>query len=262
MQTATWYQNLLMQPEQVVNICAGLTRQFLQEFAAVWSRLGQEERNLSLPAFSDKSKAIVLATHMVGRLPGLIPALRTFVDKQRSSLQPILAAGEGDNEDFGDNLMGQAPQESGSVLVLGPDAPARAVHALGPFFKSGESAASHLELTAPLPRFTSVEIGPARLTHQGHDFLLSERNFYLGCHESQLLVDEPAHPGSSARQCEVVFDQRSYVLFNRSREVTLVNDYPVAGSVALHPGDWIRLGFDGPLVRFLGQANKNRTLTA
>ena len=62
------------------------------------------------------------------------------------------------------------------------------------------------------------------------------------------------HASSGGRRCEFVFDQRTYVLFNRGREITLVNDYPVTGSVALHPGDWIRMGYDGPLVRFLGQA--------
>ncbi len=194
---------------------------------------------------------------MVGRLPGLISALRSFVDKQPST--PLRA----EAEDFGDNLIGQGPLDTNSVLVLGPDVPARAIHGLGPYFRSGQGAAGHLELTAPLPRPAVVELGPARLSYQGHDFLLSERNFYLGWHDSQLLVDEPTHTGSGARHCEVVFDQRTYVLFNRSRDATLVNDYPVAGSVALKPGDWIRLGYDGPLVRFLGKASNNRTpLTA
>jgi pSer/pThr/pTyr-binding forkhead associated (FHA) protein len=44
------------------------------------------------------------------------------------------------------------------------------------------------------------------------------------------------------------------VLRDASREGTWVNDQPVTGPVLLRPGDWIRLGPDGPVLRFLGQS--------
>jgi hypothetical protein len=51
------------------------------------------------------------------------------------------------------------------------------------------------------------------------------------------------------------------MLFDRSREGTLINDAPVEGSALLRAGDWIRLGPDGPLLRFLGQSPGLATLS-
>ena len=39
----------------------------------------------------------------------------------------------------------------------------------------------------------------------------------------------------------------------RLRYGTLINDRPVQHQSALQPGDWIRLGPNGPVLRFLGQ---------
>ena len=35
---------------------------------------------------------------------------------------------------------------------------------------------------------------------------------------------------------------------------TFLNESPTEPTVPLRPGDWIRLGSNGPLLRFLGQA--------
>ena len=59
----------------------------------------------------------------------------------------------------------------------------------------------------------------------------------------------------SARHCEIVFDGRRHLLRDRSRNGTLLNDRPVVQQALLQPGDWIRLGPEGPLLRFLGQAD-------
>ena len=64
----------------------------------------------------------------------------------------------------------------------------------------------------------------------------------------------------SGCHCEIVCEHHSYTLHDRSRHGTLVNDQPVAQPMTLSPGDWIRLGPDGPLVRFLGQAAGPRRL--
>ena len=140
---------------------------------------------------------------LVGRLPGVIAGVRDFVDKQKSALKPLLAEGE----DFGDSLIGQGPAETGQVLVLGPDVPARAVHALGPHFKSGAGAADHLELTAPLPRpdRRGRWPGPAQLSGRRHP---SERTQLLPrLPRIRVLVNEPMHASSGGRRCEFVFDQ-------------------------------------------------------
>jgi hypothetical protein len=80
----------------------------------------------------------------------------------------------------------------------------------------------------------------------GPSFTLGGR---AGC---QVVFDNRHYPTVAARHCEILFDQRNYLLCNRAQETTLLNDVPINGSVLLHPGDWIRLGADGPLVRFLG----------
>jgi len=263
-QAAAWYQNLVLQPEKIVGFCAGLIRQVVQEVDAFWSNFRREDEYFSRAGFSQDGtggRAVLLTTQMVGRLPGLIAALRNLVDSRRDTMKPVLAEGEG--EDFGANLMGDIQTDTGSVMVLGPDAPARAIHGLGQHFQRGDLK-GHLELVAPLPRPTSVDLGPARLHHQGHDFLLNEHNLFLGSQDGvHLVVDDSRHAGSDARHCEIVLDQRTYILFNRHRDGTLVNDYPVHGSVVLRPGDWVRLGVEGPAARFLGQASNNRTpLTA
>jgi hypothetical protein len=264
-QATTWYQNLVLQPEQAVNFCAGLMRQAVHEIEGMWGRMRRSDRSFptttQFGTAPEPGRAIFLATHAVGRLPGFVTALRKFVETRNDSLKPQLAEGE----DFGENLMGGMPADTASVAVLGPDAPARAIHGLGTFFQqNGNAAAGHLELVAPLPKPATVEAGPPRLHFQGQDYLLGEHSFFLGCHDTcHLVVDDPRHAAVDAGQCEIVFDHRAYILFNRSRDATLVNDFPVNGSVVLHPGDWIRLGFEGPLVRFLGQANNSRTpLTA
>jgi hypothetical protein len=144
--------------------------------------------------------------------------------------------------------------EQATVLVLAPDAPARAAHDLANHFRLGEREPAHLGAAAPLPGPQPVEAGFARLHFRGQDYLLGARPFTLGRQPScDLVFDSSAYPGVSARHCEIVFDRRTYVLRDRSRNGTLVNDRLVNQQVALHPGDWIRLGPNGPLLRFLGQ---------
>lgn len=251
-QASQWFQNLVMQPEQIVSLCGGLVRQVLIEIDDLLGRLSREE----MPS-------VILVTHLAGRLPGLTASLRSLVDghsHRNGYIKPLTALGE----DFGEHLVKETHGESSNVIVLGPDAPTRAVHALGTQFKRGELPPGHLELIAPLPQPASVDAGPPRLHYQGQDHLLNERSFFLGCQDGcHLVVDDPRHPNVSARHCEILFDHRTFILFNRSRDTTLVNDAPVHGSVILRAGDWIRLGHDGPTLRFLGQPTNNRTpLTA
>ena len=70
-----------------------------------------------------------------------------------------------------------------------------------------------------------------------------------GC---DLVFESELYPHVSARHCEIIFDRRAYVICDRSRHGTLVNDRPVEQQAPLHSGDWIRLGPRGPVLRFLG----------
>jgi predicted component of type VI protein secretion system len=84
--------------------------------------------------------------------------------------------------------------------------------------------------------------------------MLRERSFTLGKQaDCDLVFDRARFAHISARHCEILYDPEGYQLRDHSREGTWVNDRPVIESVPLRPGDWIRLGPDGPLLRFLGQ---------
>jgi len=161
-------------------------------------------------------------------------------------------------EDFGEDLLFEAQPptaSSAAVSVLAPDAIARAAHTLADALRQTEPGARHLTSLAPLPVAEPVEAGPARLHFEGRDFLLQTTTFTLGAQPGcNLIVDGPDYPQVADRHCDIVFDRRTFLLFNRSRQGTFVNDAPVSGSVVLRAGDRIRLGTDGPVLRFLGHA--------
>jgi hypothetical protein len=234
-----WYHTLLIQPEHTLGSVAGLVEQVA---AAL------EQLVLGLPD-SEAPSGLVL-THAAGQLPGLAEASRNLArawNGADEALNPTVV------EDFGEGLVADVAGELAGVLVLPPDAPARAAHALAPYFRRGELERGHQEYLAPLPAPQAVDAGPARLHFQGQDYYLREPSFTLGSHAGcQLHFDAGVHPAVAQRHCEIVFNQRTFILFNRSRDGTLVNDHPVAGSVTLRAGDWIRLGLAGPAVRFLG----------
>jgi predicted component of type VI protein secretion system len=67
------------------------------------------------------------------------------------------------------------------------------------------------------------------------------------------VFESELYPYVSAKHCEILFDRRSYVLYDRSRYGTLLNDRPIEKQAVLHSGDWVRLGPQGPVLRFLGR---------
>ena len=75
-----------------------------------------------------------------------------------------------------------------------------------------------------------------------------------------LVFDTAEFPSVSGRHCEVVAVPGGFTLVDHSRHGTFVNNRPVAQERPLQAGDWIRLGPDGPLVRFLGAASDGRKL--
>jgi pSer/pThr/pTyr-binding forkhead associated (FHA) protein len=138
--------------------------------------------------------------------------------------------------------------------VLGDDDVARAAHDLACRVHVGALPPGHLDVV-PLPAAGAADSGPARLHFRGRDHLLSGAVFSLGRDPGcNLVFESELYPSVSGRHCEIVLDRRVYTLCDRSRHGTLVNDRPVSQQVPLRSGDWIQLGPEGPLLRFLGQA--------
>jgi FHA domain len=243
------YQDLVLHPHDPVAFCTDLRRQAIAEV----------ERILTAP-WPDGAPDAVLVTAEAARLPGLTAALQTSLQHMPPSetrkKKPHLSA----MEDFGAALFDQTSGEPCSVVVLAASAVARGAHSVAPYFQRGDVPCGHLPTSAPLPLPQPLEAGPARLQFQGRDVLLDTAMFALGRHaEADLVLDGEQWPNVSPRHCEIAFNHRTHMLSDHSRAGTWVNDRPVTKAVPLRPGDWIRLGPDGPLLRFLGQSTEMRT---
>jgi pSer/pThr/pTyr-binding forkhead associated (FHA) protein len=147
------------------------------------------------------------------------------------------------------------------VQILPPEALARAAHSLAVRIHRGDVPPSHLEgIALSATTGPRSDNGPARLSFRGKDHVLSGAPFVLGRDPTcDLVFESELYPHVSGRHCEIVFDRRAYTVCDRSRHGTFVNDRPVSQQ-ALHSGDWIRLGPQGPLLRFLGQPTNERTM--
>lgn len=246
-QATQWYHHLLVQPGQTLAFCSPMASQAARAVEALGS----------LPP-GDEAPPAVLLTHAAGRLPGLRGMLTALAQAWLETADGLPARPRPASDDFGDDLLFEtelASLETAPVNVLAPETPARAAHSLADALRRGDVVRVHLGSVAPLPLAEPVEAGPARLHFQGRDYLLRDTTFTLGSQAGcNLRLDANEHPDVAERHCDIVFDRRSYLLLNRSRQGTLVNDAPVATSVALHAGDRIRLGAQGPVVRFLGRS--------
>jgi hypothetical protein len=136
-----WFSHLLVHPEHTVHFCRALAQQSAQEAGQLL---------VGWPA-SELPPAILL-THQASRLPGLIDALRPLLTERGSSssetiLPPTKVTGL-EEEDFGADLL-SADTPPRHVMVLTPEAPARAAHALGQLFRSGALPVGHLGTFAP-----------------------------------------------------------------------------------------------------------------
>jgi hypothetical protein len=241
-QTPQWYQQVMLQPGELAGLCGSLVRQGVAEmkqFAEALARYG--------PVVS------IIATPAAARLPGLSAALTAHL--QEMSNPPV---DEGD-VDFGESLL-QDNFAAAHVHTLDADAVARAAHQLAAAFQRGEVPPGHLD-SLTTRAAAPPDAGPARLEFRGQEHPLTEASFLLGRDpKCDLVFESELYPTVSARHCEIVFDRRVYVLLDRSRHGTLVNDQRVQDQVVLRSGDWIRLGPGGPLVHFLGQASDQRRL--
>jgi hypothetical protein len=233
-QTTQWYQLLTLSADELRTACAPLVRQAvaeLQRFLLHVAALGPV--------------GAVLVTAPAAQLPGLDAALREHF--QAPEVRPPPDA----DGDFGEDLLFD-DHEAAHVHVLDADAVARAAHDLAVRLLRSELKRGHhgaLPLPAPLPGS-----GPARLHFRGRDYALTQPLFTLGRDPAcDLVFESEQYPTVSARHCEIAFDRRSYTLRDRSRHGTLLNDQPVNGQAVLRAGDWIRLGPNGPVLRFLGR---------
>ncbi len=236
-QAAQWYQLLTLSAEDLRAFCAPLVRQAileLQRFLQASAALGPV--------------GVVLLTASAAQLPGLTAALREHLQTPEETRPPSSV------EDFGEDLLFD-DHLSSHVHVLDADALARAAHDLAVrLLRSELKRGHHQSLPLPTP---SLDAGVARLNFRGQDYPLSKTPFCLGRDPACDLVFETAQfPTVSARHCEITFDRRAYVLRDRSRHGTLINDTPVHGQAVLRAGDWIRLGPSGPVLRFLGRPSR------
>jgi hypothetical protein len=235
-QMAQWGQNLLLRPDELAAACGRLVRQALADLPALRE---------SLPL---GPAPVLLVTEAAGRLPGLVRALEEALGGNESAAEP-----ESDGEDFGEGLLDDGPERA-AVSVLSPDAAARAACDLAARWQRGEVPRGPVSVAA-LPPPLPVDAGPARVQFRNQDYPLRGRPFLLGRHaDCDLVLDSDLYPTVSGRHCEIVYERRTYLLRDRSRHGTLVNERPVIQELVLQAGDWIRLGPGGPLVRFLGQA--------
>jgi hypothetical protein len=242
-QTKQWFQNLLLESDELRAWCAPLATQVV---AAM--------HDLLALADGQGPMAAVLLTAPAGRLPGLAALLEDEF-RPPAVLRPTEPV-----SDFGDGLL--IDDNTGArVHVLEPDALARAAYDLAGRAQRGELAPGHYE-EVTLPAGTGGhDSGPARLHFRGRDHLLTRTVFTLGRDPScDIVFESELYPTVSARHCEIVLDRNVYLVRDRSRHGTLVNDCPVMQQTSLRPGDWIRLGPAGPLLRFLGRPGDPRTL--
>ncbi len=239
-----WYHNLILDAAELRSWCGPLAAQTAAAMQDVLAR-----------AAGCGPMSAVLLTAAAGRLPGLAALLEERMRPPAviRRVEPV--------SDFGDGLLIDDDTGGVRVHVLEPDALARAAHELAGRAARGDLAAGHYEEVA-LPVGTGVDdSGPARLHFRGRDHLLYGPVFTLGRDPScDLILESELYPTVSARHCEIVLDRHIYLLRDRSRHGTLVNDCPVLQQTSLRPGDWIRLGPAGPLLRFLGQPGDPRAL--
>jgi hypothetical protein len=232
-QAAQWFQHLNFQPEELESFCAREAR------AALAGVIGLVTET------SVQGPTLAVLTDAATRLPGLLGAVRGWLGDELP--RPSMPS----TDDFGEALV---PEDvPGQAVLLGPNALAQAAHQLAEQVHRGTVPREHLAQVVPLIGTAAPHNGPPRLRYLDSDYPVQGTSFSIGRQPGCDLVFDSAHyPTVSARHCELVLDPRGYLLRDRSRNGTFVNDRPVVQQTLLQPGDWIRLGPDGPALRFLG----------
>jgi hypothetical protein len=143
-QTANWYQNLLVRPEEMLAFCDRLVRQTLREIQGM----------LTASAARTQLHGLFL-TQAAGRLPGLASALESLLlaDVPTAQIEPLAVpqAQIEPDSDFGEDLL-QGGDLPGRVTLLAADVVARMAHAVAARMYRGELPHGHLDLAVPLSR--------------------------------------------------------------------------------------------------------------
>jgi hypothetical protein len=194
----------------------------------------------------------IVVTSTAALLPGLVLALEGEAAALAAQQLPETS------DDFGDDLAStDAPVH---VRVLGIDAVSKAIAEISARWLRETYPAAHVTM-APLLDPQSPAQGVARLHYRGFEHPFAKTNILLGRDPRCDLVFETSEfPSISAQHCRIVYERQTFTLYDLSRHGTLVNDRPVISQKGLEPGDWIRLGPGGPLLRFLGQSLGQRNL--
>ena len=234
-QAPQWYQNLMLHSDELTAFCAPLAQQAVAEMQA-----------FAEATAAHGAPATLLATAAAGGLPGLTAALEEHLQRPA-----IVRAPQADPGDFGADLPLDDDAPAARVQVLDADAVARAAYELAGRVRRGELPRGRVD-AAPLPAAGGGD-GPPRLQFRGQEHPLTGAVFTLGRDpECDLVFETELYPSVSARHCEIALDRGAYLLRDRSRHGTLLNDRHVQQQAALRSGDWIRLGPGGPVLRFLG----------
>lgn len=236
-----WFFHLLLHAEELAALVAPLLHQVLSDLDAI---LTATESLGTLQG--------VVVTHSASGLPGLVAVLQARLQSR------VHTPSEHEEQaDYGDLLLRAAETEKVHVLPI--DAPACVAHELALRIHRKDFPRGHLDAVA-LPKEQGEnrrDLGPARLSFRGTDHVLNGRAFTLGRDPTcDLVFESELYPHVSARHCEIIFAHQAYVLRDCSRHGTLLNDRPMQQPAALHSGDWIRLGPNGPLLRFLGETTR------
>jgi hypothetical protein len=231
-----WAQHLMVQPSELAGFCAPLVQQALGLLCAV-EQVVRDHGAL----------AGVVATGMARGLPGLTAALEQLL--KTAQQEPILE----ERDSFGFELM-LAENTSPAVQVLESDALARQAHEMGLRIVRGEVSPGHLEAAPVALSGCMLDPGPPRLHFSGRDHLLTTDVFTIGRDPAcSMVFESELYPTVALRHCDVIFEQRTYKVLDRSRNGTLINDRQARQPEALHSGDRIRLGPLGPVLQFLGR---------
>jgi hypothetical protein len=229
-QGTTWSHHLLMPADDLVGFVGPCLRQAATELDAV---LTEAE------AYGGIAAALITAT--AAAMPGLSALVRSRVKARPAA----------DEADYGDAILRTLGGEP--VRELGPDALAAAAYDVATRVHSGHLSRGHLEAVTLPGGAPAPDAGPPRLQFRGEERVLSKTSFVLGRDPAcDMVFESELYPHVSARHCEIVFDRRHYLLYDRSRHGTMLNDLPVDKQAALHSGDRIQLGPRGPVLRFLG----------
>lgn len=243
LRSAQWAQHLVYQMAELEVLCTPLVEEIILRMKQCLAQLPPQAPG-----------QIVLLTASARALPGLQGAVEQAFRNDPLVIQRV------ENQDFGESLLQDGWLQPGDLAVLDPDAVAIAAHEIACAIERKELAGGHQEvvrLIGPVQTGSearSQDTGPARIQFGGRDLLLGVDLFTLGWDSNcSLVLDAELFPQVGRHHCDIVLDQRHYLLRDHSRQGTLVNDRPVQQTMPLNSGDWIRLGPGGPVVRFVGQ---------